>query len=1112
MRLGTGSIDLPRMEQGLLNEWSKDQVFEKSLEKRINAPHFTFYDGPPFANGLPHYGHLLANTIKDSVPRYWTMRGYYVERRFGWDCHGVPVEYEIEKREQIKGRSDILKLGVQKFNDLCKTSVQHYTEEWKKTITRLGRWVDWDQQYRTMDPEFMESVWWVVSQLWKKGLLYKDFKVVPYSPRISAVVSNFEANQNYKDVQDPAITVKFKLKDEDAFLLAWTTTPWTLISNVGLCLGPDIDYVKIKDHQTGEYYYLAEARVEALYKKSSQKVEKAGELAYSIVERKKGRDLVGREYQPIFPYFETLANAFRVLNDAYVSTEDGTGIVHQAPAYGEDDFRICRKANISLVDPVDEEGCFKAEIPEFKGQFVKDADKNIIRFLKEHGHLVRHDQIVHSYPFCERTDTPLIYKAVSTWYVSVEKIKENLLKNNQTINWVPEHLKEGRMGKWLENARDWAISRNRFWGTPLPIWLCSADEHHIEVIESIDHLYKLSGTKLSDLHVNHVDPLEWGCNQCNGTMKRITEVLDCWFESGSMPYAQNHYPFNESANFSQKFPADFIAEGLDQTRGWFYTLSVLSSALFGIAPFKNVVVNGLVLAADGKKMSKRHKNYTPPEELLDKMGADSVRLYMLNSPILKAGDLCFSDQGVRDTTRAVILPLWNAYSFLATYAEADGWKPEGSLALGIPPVVNNEMDRWIVSRLQTLIGGVHQEMEHYRLYNVVPKVLDFIEDLTNWYIRLSRKRFWGTSQNPDEMEGEDIDGSLPPEEKSSGSDEQSKEQAGERTLLSQDTLEAYQTLYYVLCTFTKVFAPFAPFIADRIYKNLVEGITSVEPVLSSVHLCDAPQAMAKLVDEHLETEMSLLRRVANLGRSLRAKQKIKTRQALASLLVITRQESDARIVQRGSALLCSELNVKEIIFSTQESKFVSLKIKPNLKTLGAKLGKDLNQFRAALERINEDGEQAVLILAELEEKGEAFIGTVKVNAQDLLIERGPKDGKVIATEQNLTVLLDTNLTEELLQEGLAREVISKIQATRKALGLNVSDRITIKFAAEPAVSKAVLAFKDYISSETLAVELEVLLLDQVEWISMTSGDPMAGRSNTEWLIDGQRTAAIVNKA
>jgi isoleucyl-tRNA synthetase len=1058
MKLGSGNIDLPAMERDLLSDWSVKKTFETSLSKRKNSPHFTFYDGPPFANGLPHYGHLLANTIKDTVPRYWTMRGFYVERRFGWDCHGVPVEFEIEKRENIKGRSDILKVGVTKFNEMCRTSVQHYTKEWERTITRLGRWVDWNKQYRTMDPEYMESVWWVVAQLWKKDLLYKDFKVVPYSPRITAVLSNFEANQNYKDVQDPAITVKFRLVSEDAFVLAWTTTPWTLISNVGLCVGPKIDYVKIKDLTTQENYILAKARLDALYKKGKGD----GEKTYEVIEEYKGKDLVGKIYNPIFSYYAGIEGAFRILGDDYVSTEDGTGIVHQAPAFGEDDFRVCRNAGIPLVDPVDEEGCFKEEIPEFKGQFVKDADKNIIRTLKEKGLILRHDQLLHSYPFCERTDTPLIYKAIATWYVRVEKIKDKLVENNMKVNWIPEHLREGRMGKWLENARDWAISRNRFWGTPLPIWVCDKNDQHIEVIESREHLKNNSGLYVNDLHIDSIDPIQWDCKKCTGKMKRVPEVLDCWFESGSMPYAQAHYPFSNEEKFKNNFPADFIAEGLDQTRGWFYTLSVLSNALFDKPAFKNVVVNGLVLAADGKKMSKRHKNYTAPEELIEKMGADSVRLYMLNSPILKAGDLCFNDQGVRDTTRAVILPLWNAYSFLATYAQADQWKPSPELATGIAPSSKNELDIWIISRLQTLISSVNREMEHYRLYSVVPRVLDFIEDLTNWYIRLSRKRFWGTQSSTydDENTAEEV--------------QHSTKKDGEK--INADALDAYQTLYYVMVTFTKVLAPFAPFIADRIYKNLTcEIVDSLSgSVAESVHLCDFPLPQENLVQKPLEDQMDLLRRVANLGRSLRAKHKIRTRQVLQSLMVITRKESDSLFVKKGTQILCTELNVKDILFSTQETKYVSINIKPNLKTLGSKLGKDLGRFRSALDLVNKDEHKVSEILLELDHGKSVKIDAFNIEAQDILIERGPKEGRVVATEDNLTVLLDTTLNPELINEGLSREFISKIQSERKKRNLNVSDRINLNVYAQQSFLDTLRQFKEHICNETLCIELNFM--------------------------------------
>lgn len=1039
MKSVTPEVNFPALERDLLQVWEEQSTFQASIDQRKNGKEFTFYDGPPFANGLPHYGHLLANTIKDTVPRYWTMRGFYVERRFGWDCHGVPVEYEVEKRENLKGRSDILALGKDKFNDLCRTSVQHYTQEWQRTITRLGRWVDWNNQYRTMDKSFMESVWWVLAELWRKGLVYKDFKVVPYSPRITAVLSNFEANQNYKDVQDPAITVKFKLKDEEAFILAWTTTPWTLISNVALCAGPEISYVKIKDLESSEIYYLAEGCVASFYKKHKQK---DGEKPYEILATLLGSDLSGRAYEPLFPYFKDHPNAFRILTDNYVTTGDGTGIVHQAPAYGEDDFRVCRAAGIDLIDPVDEEGRFKPEIPEHAGTFVKDADKDIMRRLKETGQLLRQDQLLHSYPFCERTDTPLIYKAVATWYVRVETLKDQLIANNRTINWVPEHLKDGRMGKWLENARDWAISRNRFWGTPIPIWECSHDETHTEIFGSVSDLETRSGQKVEDLHIDHVDQLTWKCAHCQGTMRRIPEVLDCWFESGSMPYAQNHYPFENAERFKQKFPADFIAEGLDQTRGWFYTLSVLSAALFGQPAFKNVVVNGLVLADDGKKMSKRLKNYTPPEDLLERFGADSVRLYMLNSAVLKAGDLCFTDGGVRDTTRAVLLPLWNAYSFLSTYAEADHWNPTASLAQGVAPAVSNELDLWIISRFQTLCRRVHTEMEVYRLYNVVPQVLDFIEDLTNWYIRLGRKRFWGTDETGTQ----------------------------DKAQLPSDATDAYRTLYYVMAGFTKVFAPFAPFIADRIYRHMTEGVPGVPP---SVHLCDIPLGDETLIDPDLEARMDLARRAANLGRSLRAKHKIKTRQALPSLLVITRRSADADAVSRSTEILRSELNVKEILFSTDESKFVRLSLKPNLKTLGPRLGKDLGAMRTYLEKLNQDPDDVVRLLGSLEEKGDVEVLGHRLGLDDFLIDRGPRDERLIATERGLTVLLDTRLTEDLIQEGLAREVVNRVQTFRKSLGLKVTDRIALELFVDGSVKEAATKLRDYIARETLAASLEI---------------------------------------
>lgn len=1032
MRVATPDVSFPKMEENILSFWEKDRTFYKSNERRQGAKQFSFYDGPPFANGLPHYGHLLANTIKDIVPRYWNMRGYYVERRFGWDCHGLPVEFEIEKKHGLKGRRDILKMGVAPFNSLCEESVFHYAGEWKKTITRLGRWVDWNNQYRTMDLTFMESVWWVFSELFKKGLVYRGHKVVPYSPRITAVLSNFEANQNYKDVQDPAITVKFKLKDENSYLLAWTTTPWTLISNLALVVGAEIDYVKIKDLDTNEIYYVAEARLDAVYKGSAKKQDKP----YEILEKLPGSKLVGKTYEPLFPYFKNHSNAFQVISAEFVTINDGTGIVHAAPAYGEDDYFAAQKVGISLVDPLDEEAIFTDAVPEFKGLFVKDADKEIIQTLKKSGALLRHETLVHSYPFCERTDTPLIYRAIPAWYVAVEQFKDDLVANNQQIHWVPEHLKNGRMGKWLEQARDWAISRNRFWGTPIPVWICDKNDEHRLSVDSIASLEKLTGTKIANLHKQYVDSLEIACPACKAKMHRIADVFDCWFESGSMPYSQIHYPFENKEKFQQTFPADFIAEGLDQTRGWFYTLSILSTALFNKPAFKNVVVNGLVLAEDGRKMSKRWQNYTPPTELIGEFGADAVRLYMLNSAILRGEDLRFSNQGVRDTIRAVLLPLWNAYSFLSTYADADGWKPSPDLVKGETPKVQGEMDRWLISRFQSLVASVQKEMEQYRLYNVVPVVLGFIEDLTNWYIRLSRRRFWGGSAQ-----------------------------------MTQDSREAYETLYFTLLNFTKVLAPFAPFIAEEIYQGLTEGEAGAS---QSVHLTDMPVANESFVDRTLEDRMSLIRRVTELGRSLRAKHQIKTRQVLPGIMIITRHPEDKRYIDESKDLIASELNVKEISFSSDESSFVALTLKPNLRNLGKRLGSRLKEVGAHFESLKGSAQSVDQLLRQLEDDGKYTFADIELTEEDILIDRQPKDDRLIATDRGVTVLLDTTLTDELIKEGLAREVISRVQKLRKDSNLQVTDRIKLEFAVDGELKQAINIHKSYISSEVLAKELLVV--------------------------------------
>ena len=1029
-------INFPKVEEEVLNNWQEDKLFEKQNKWREKAKEFAFYDGPPFANGLPHYGHLLANTIKDVVPRYWIMRGFKVKRRFGWDCHGLPVEYEIEKKEGLKGRADILKLGISEFNEKCRASVLHYADEWQKTVTRLGRWVDWNDQYRTMDKDFMESVWWVFGELYKKGLVYQGFKIVPYSPRTGSVVSNFEANQNYKEVQDPSVSVKFKLQDEDSWILSWTTTPWTLPSNLALAVGEKIEYVKVLDHETQEHWILAKSRLDFVFPKKG----KSSKKSYDVVETISAKQLIGKTYQPMFPFFKEHPNAFKIISADFVSTDNGTGVVHQAPAFGEDDFLACQKHNIELVDPIDENGCFNSQVPPYKGLYFKDADKKISKDLKESGVLIRHETIVHSYPFDERTDSPLMYKAVPSWYVAVEKFVDQLVKSNQEINWVPGHLKDGRMGTWLKNARDWAISRNRFWGTPLPVWVCDHDKSHIEVVARVDELEDKTSQKIPDIHKHFISKLGFKCSKCDGTMKVVDVVFDCWFESGSMPYAQLHYPFENNSRFKNIFPADFVAEGLDQTRGWFYTLNVLSNALFNKPAFKNVIANGVILDERGKKMSKRHRNYTPPDELISKYGADSVRLYMLNSPLLRAENVIFSDKGVKEITRSVLLPLWNAYSFLSTYAHADGWKPSTELAQGKLPKLEHILDKWIVSQLQTLIAKVHEHMEDYKLYLVVPPIVEFIEYLTNWYIRLCRRRFWGDS-----------------EKKSIG--------------LSADQDQAYATLYYVMLEFNKVFAPFAPFLSETIYKNLT---LSLKNLPESVHLSDFPNVNETLCDKDLEDNLDLIRRVINLGRSLRQQHKIKIRQVLPSMLVITRKSSDQEAILKGRGILLNELNIKNIDFTTREHEHVKLSLKPNLKTLGRKFGKKLKDLRNHLEVLNKNQDQVAAILADIsQENGVVEMLGEQLSEEDFLVDRGPLDERLIATSGGVTVLLDVTLTPVLIGEGYAREVVNRIQNLRKDSGLHVSDRIVLQMNGPSSLVKAVEDNQSYILSETLGTSIEI---------------------------------------
>lgn len=998
----------PKREERILEFWQSENIFGASLEQRKEGPLFSTYDGPPFATGLPHYGHLLAGTIKDVVPRYKAMQGYYVPRRFGWDCHGLPVENEIEKAKELSGAPAIEAFGVARFNEECRSIVLRYTSEWQETVERMGRWVDFDQTYRTMDPTFMESVWWAFSQLYAKGLVYEGFKVMPFSAKLGTPLSNFEANLNYRDVDDPSVTVSFALLSQpDTYLLVWTTTPWTLPSNLALAVNPNLEYVKVRDKSSGRFYILAKSRLSHYFKE------------YELVDSFTGSSLEGKGYEPLMPYFahRKQASAFRILMDDFVSAEDGTGIVHLAPAFGEIDFYICIKAGIELVCPIDTNGKFTMEVPEVEGMLFKDAEKEIIRMLKGEGKVFQHTQIRHRYPFCWRSDTPLIYRAVRTWFVAVEKIKDELIANNQQIHWVPGHIQDGRFGKWLEGARDWAISRNRYWGTPIPLW--RSDDGEILVIGSIAELEKRTGVQITDLHRHYIDQLTFTEN--GKTFRRIPEVFDCWFESGAMPYAQNHYPFENQEKTLEGFPADFIAEGLDQTRGWFYTLHVLSTALFNKPAFKNVIVNGIILAEDGNKMSKRLKNYPDPSKVINEYGADAIRLFLLNSPAVNADDLRFSEAGVELVLRQVLIPLWNSFVFLSTYASIYDWKP-GAEEEG------QDIDRWILSLLQKLILDVSSAMDRYELSEAVGPFVGFIDQLTNWYIRRCRPRFW--------------------------SDED-----------SSDRRSAFATLYTVLMELSKVAAPFIPFCSEAIYLELRR-----ESDPRSVHLSDFPKYDASKRFELLEEEMSLVQIVVSSGHALRKDNKLKVRQPLRRAHLITTDSEKLEALERQKQLIADELNVHELIFSSDESSFVALSCKPNFRVLGKKVGPKMKAVQTLIQNFGQ--KQLATLFAgqplDINLEGEMLTLT----PEDVEIERKVLEGLVAQTYQGITVLLDTALDEELLTEGLVRELINKINTMRREAGYAVTDRVALTIQTTDRVKDAFSRSRDFICGEVLAESVE----------------------------------------
>jgi isoleucyl-tRNA synthetase len=1059
-------VSLPHQEEEILAFWDREKIFEKSLAQpggvdgKAGAPKtYSFYDGPPFATGLPHYGHILAGVLKDVVPRYWTMQGYTVPRRFGWDCHGLPVEYEINKVHKIDSRKDVLRMGIDNYNAACRGIVERYTEEWKKTVRRVGRWVDMDKPYFTMDVSFMQSVWWVFQELYKKGLVYEGYKVVPYSVGISTPLSNFEANQNYKMVQDPALTVSFPLlKEPGVSFLAWTTTPWTLPSNLALAVHRDTDYVRVREKSTGHVYIFGAALLGSVFKKPGKVSQAAGAAVAipvsnddaEVLATVKGSELLGIEYEPLFAYFKDLRakGAFKVIHSDHVTTDSGTGIVHMAPAFGEDDYYACAREGIPIVNPVDDDGMFTAEVPEYQGRRVKEADKDIALELKKRGRLFKQETIDHSYPFCYRSDTPLIYRAVSSWFIAVEKIKAQLLASNSTTEWVPESLRDGRFGNWLENARDWAVSRNRFWGTPLPLW--KNEEGEVLCIGSKAELEKLTHTAIGDLHIDVIGKLTIPSPTGKSPLKHVGSVLDCWFESGSMPYAQWGYPHagpESEAKFKAAFPAEFIAEGLDQTRGWFYTLMVIGTALFGKSPFKHVVVNGMVLAEDGRKMSKSLRNYPDPMEVLGKHGADALRLCLIDSPVVRAQELKFSEKAVHDIVRKILLRWWNSYSFFVSYGNIDRFVPRGDAAQS-----PNLLDQWVMSRLHSLIANTQSEMAAYRLYNVVPHLLQFIEDLTNTYIRFNRSHFWQDGM-PQENEAKRY---------------------------------AYETLHEVLVTLSRLMAPFAPFLAEVTYRNLTSVLPEAQRKLS-VHLESFPSADARRVRPELEDAVRAMDALVTLGRNQREKIGVKAKIPLRTMRIIHRDPRLLENLKRFEPYFKDELNVQAVAYESDEDQFVQITAKANFPVLGKRLGAKMKIVGSAIAKL------PLTTLLELERGEPVSVEGEAITLSDIDLRREPKGGNAnLATHQLVSIELDPTVTPEQEREGLAREIIRKIQAARKAADFNLDDRIELELAfggpGGDALRAAAETHQAMISGETLALKLTFVAAPQGQHVETADID------------------------
>ncbi len=997
------SLNFVDREKKVIDFWNENDIFGKSVKKNEGHEEFSFYDGPPTANGKPHIGHILTRVMKDIIPRYQTMKGKHVLRKAGWDTHGLPVELEVEKKLGFDHKTEIEAYGIEPFIGECKKSVWKYTAEWKEMSDRVGYWCDMDNPYVTYHDDYIESEWWALKKMHEKGLLYKGHKIVPYCPRCGTALSSHEVAQGYKDVKQKTAYVKFKVKGEkNLYILAWTTTPWTLPSNVALCMNPAFDYVRVKMNESGEECILAEGLLSAVL--GNKEADEEGKGGYEILGKKKGAEYEGLEYEPLYPFgkekFRFREKAYYVVCDTYVTLTDGTGVVHIAPAFGEDDYRVGRKYELPVVQLIDEEGKFPAGCGFLTGASGKEADEKVLADLKERGLLLKSVEILHSYPFCWRCDTPLIYYARSSWFIKVTAVKDRLIAANRSVNWMPETIKEGRMGNFLENVIDWGLSRDRYWGTPLPVWVCE-DCGAIEVIGSKEELREKCGVKGDiELHRPYLDNLTCKCGKCGGTMKRTPEVIDCWFDSGSMPFAQYHYPFENADLFNETFPADFISEAVDQTRGWFYTLLVISTILFDRAPFKNCIVLGHVNDKNGIKMSKHKGNVVDPFSVLDKQGADAVRWYFYTSsaPWIPSR---FYPEAVSETQRKYMGTLWNTYAFFCLYADIDHYDPS---KYDLKKCKLSLMDKWVLSRLNTLVKKVDAGLEKYEITESARALQDFTDELSNWYVRRGRDRYWGSE-------------------------------------MTEDKAAAYTTLWHVLETLSRLTAPFTPFIAEEIYQNLVPSFFKNAP--ESVHLCSFPEADESYIDAELEAGMDAVLNIVNLGRAARNGGNVKNRQPLAKMFVVT--PGNVTLSEGLKQIVLDELNVKEYDEATNADEFISYKLKPQLKTLGPKYGKKLGAITAFLN--NCDTKKVV----DAVRNGGTYTmdtdGDVLLTEDDLQIFTESKSGFVSACDKGYTVALDTALTPGLIKEGYEREIVSKIQTLRKEAGFDVTDRIKVYYKA-----------------------------------------------------------------